>query len=90
MSQYRYRQLRRIDLFLVRVWRENIEDAEHNTDGRGGIGSGESGDKGDSGDGKIEWRGSVQRVVDGESHQFSGWQGLTDLLLAMVSKSEGR
>jgi len=35
----------------------------------------------------VRWRGKVQRVVDGESHQFSDWEGLTSLLLAMLSHS---
>lgn len=35
--------------------------------------------------GKIEWRGKVQRVVDGESHHFSDWQGLNEWLMAMLS-----
>jgi len=26
----------------------------------------------------------VQRVVDGESYQFDDWQGLADLLVAML------
>jgi hypothetical protein len=29
-------------------------------------------------------RGRVQRVVDGESYQFDDWQGLADLLMAML------
>ena len=76
-----YRHQRRIDLFLVRVWREDVDDAED--------ADGESGGRSDIG-GKTEWCGRVQRVVDGESHQFSGWQGLTDLLLAMITQKEGR
>lgn len=34
---------------------------------------------------KAEWSGKVQRVVDGESHQFTNLQGLVDLLEAMAS-----
>jgi hypothetical protein len=79
-----YRPIRRVDLFLVRVWREDIDDVQYNADSSGAIGSD------NSGGGKAEWRGNVQRVVDGESHQFSGWQGLTDLLLAMISNKQGR
>lgn len=37
---------------------------------------------------RFEWHGKVQRVVDGEVHQFSDWQGLADLLSAMLSKGE--
>ena len=37
----------------------------------------------------VRWRGKVQRVVDGESHQFSDWEGLTSLLVTMLSYSQG-
>ena len=30
------------------------------------------------------WKGRVQRVVDGEAHEFDDWQGLTDALAAML------
>ncbi len=46
-------------------------------------------DAGD-GSGKVEWRGKVQRVVDGESRQFSSLQNLLDVLRVMLSNSEGR
>ncbi len=36
-------------------------------------------------EGEREWCGKVQRVVDGESHQFRDWQGLVELLLVMLS-----
>ncbi len=43
------------------------------------------------GDGETECHGKVQRVVDGESHQFDSWQALVDLLLVMLPGSkEGR
>ncbi len=35
--------------------------------------------------GKAEWHGMVQRVVNGESHQFDNWQDLIDLLQEMLS-----
>ena len=38
--------------------------------------------------GKAAWRGRVQRVVDGESHQFDDWQDLTETLMLMLSKPE--
>lgn len=81
-----YRHLRRADLFLVRVWREDAEVAYDKA--KKSLGSCDGSDENDSE--KNEWRGSVQRVVDGESHQFHSWQGLTDLLLAMVSNKTGR
>jgi hypothetical protein len=39
------------------------------------------------GSGRTEYKGKVQRVVDGESHQFGDWQGLMDLLFTMASGS---
>jgi hypothetical protein len=73
-----YRHLRRADLFLVRVW---VEDA-----------AGDEEDAGERSDGstQVAWCGRVQRVVDGEAHEFSGLQGLVDSLSAMLSTSEGR
>ena len=81
MSTDTYKHQRRADLFLVRVWREDAEDGQDNA---------HEGVSGSDGSGKTKWCGRVQRVVDGESHQFSSWQGLTDLLLQMLSQSEGR
>jgi hypothetical protein len=69
-----HRHLRRTDLFLVRVWSKGTGDI------RGADGS----------KGKIEWYGKVQRVVSGESHEFSSLQDLVDALLAMLSDNEGR
>ena len=43
---------------------------------------------GDGGDG-TEWRGKVQRVVDGEAHQFDGWQALVETLLSMLPERSG-
>lgn len=37
-----------------------------------------------------EWHGKVQRVTDGESHEFHDWQGLVEWLLAMLAEKEGR
>ena len=70
-----YRHLRRTDLFLVRVWRE---DAGDTADAAGG-------DRG-----KTQWGGAVQRVVDGETHQFNSWRDLIELLLTMLSTNKGR
>jgi hypothetical protein len=43
-----------------------------------------------TGDGSVEWHGRVQRVMDGESHEFKSLQDLVDLLSVMVSNSERR
>ncbi|MDQ6695103.1 MAG: hypothetical protein M3014_11915 [Chloroflexota bacterium] len=32
-----------------------------------------------------EWGGKVQRVVDGEAHQFQDWEALVDTLRAMLA-----
>ncbi len=36
------------------------------------------------------WRGKVQRVVDGEAHEFGSWQALIDTLQAMLSADAHR
>jgi hypothetical protein len=59
------RNLKRTNLFLVRVWTEQSDDGSR----------------------KSELHGRVQRVVDGESHRFSDWQGLLDSLETMLSPS---
>ena len=46
---------KRADLFLVRLWSKESDD-----------GSNAGGDSG-----QVEWQGKVQRVVDGEAHQFT-------------------
>jgi hypothetical protein len=45
----------------------------------------------DSGDGSDhpERRGKVQRVVDGEAHQFADWPTLIELLVAMTAEKFG-
>ncbi len=40
----------------------------------------------DSGD-KAGWHGKVQRVVDGEAHQFDTWQELVNALQGMLSEA---
>jgi hypothetical protein len=42
----------------------------------------------EDGTGRVECHGRVQRVADGESHQFKDWRGLVDTLSAMVSGLE--
>jgi hypothetical protein len=39
--------------------------------------------------GNANWQGRVQRVIDGESHQFDNLQGLVNLLLQMLSEVDG-
>jgi len=68
----RHRRFKDTDLFLVRMWAEEVTDAS-------------GGDE----QGPTEWRGKVQRVVDGESYQFDNWQTLVDLLRAMFSAGAG-
>ena len=65
---------RRTDLFLVRLWFKDSDDGSN-----AGIDSGQ-----------IEWHGKVQRVVDGEAHQFSSLQGLVDVLLVMLADNKER
>ena len=36
------------------------------------------------------WGGRVQRVVDGETHEFSDWQGMVDLIVKMLSLDGGQ
>jgi hypothetical protein len=43
-----------------------------------------------SGDENVDWRGRVQRVVDGESHEFKSLQDLVGLLSVMLSNNERR
>ena len=74
----RHRSYRRSDLFLVRLWAEEADGA---TDAAAGGSDSEDPDHG----GNLGWHGKVQRVVDGEAHQFSNWQDLCDLLAAMIS-----
>src|SRR4051812_21457675 len=70
-----HRHYRRSDLFLVRLWTEDGEDAPDPTSLRS-----------DVQDSNIEvWRGKVQRVGDGEAYRFNGLEGLTEALLAMLS-----
>lgn len=65
------RHYKRADLFLVRIWTEDARPQ----DGARAMEEVRS---------STVWGGKVQRVVDGESHQFSGWQGLIDALVAML------
>lgn len=91
-SSHLNRNFTRTDLFLVRIWTKGAEgnihdEADINSESEGS--RSEAAGRGE-GVGKLEWRGTVQRAVDGEVHQFSSWQGLTDLLVKMVANNKGR
>jgi hypothetical protein len=73
MPAHRSQQLRRANLFLVRVWASDSREA--------------NGSNNSHISGRAEWCGSVQRVVDGESYRFDGWRNLTEILDAMISGS---
>jgi len=65
------RHHRRTDLYLVRVWTDEPEATP----------------EGAENDGRPPCKGRVQRVVDGESYSFDNWQGLTGVLLALLTGS---
>ncbi|HET9493720.1 MAG TPA: hypothetical protein VFR15_05775 [Chloroflexia bacterium] len=73
-----HRHYRRTDLFLVRIWTEDTGSRDR-ADGGGGEGNTDV-------DAAPAWKGRVQRVVDGETHQFSGSTGLVEVLAAMLRK----
>jgi hypothetical protein len=77
------RRYRRSNLFLVRLWATDGGDNHADDDDR----DGSSDEKRSS---SVGWRGKVQRVTDGETHQFSSLQGLMDLLQEMLSSNTGR
>ena len=74
-----HKRLRRSDLFLVRLWTEEDEEEDQ---GSAEVEQVQAGDKRHP----SEWHGKVQRVVDGESHQFDDWQGLVNLFQAMLNR----
>ena len=78
-----HRRYAHTDLFLVRIWTDVA-----NSDACEVVG--EDGDRGGASNSELEWQGTVQRTVDGEAYQFSSWQGLQDLLLAMISNNKRR
>jgi hypothetical protein len=41
-----------------------------------------------TGDGAVEWRGKVQRVVDGETLYFRDWSDLHDFVFGAVTAQE--
>jgi len=66
------RSYKRSDLFLLRMWSEEVDESHAPGEGQT----------------EMRWRGRVQRVVDGESHQFHDWQDLLNLLALMLSDTE--
>jgi len=79
------RQLRRTDLFLVRVWRDL------GNEGASGIAETGISTEGDEGrtrhDAGHAWHGQVRRVSNGESLQFDSLGTLLDVLTAMLEGS---
>lgn len=66
---------RRSNLFVVRIWCEDI-------------GSTLDGTEGEAGGTKWQWEGRVQRAVSGEEHHFQGWPDFIELLEAMLSDAQ--
>ena len=46
-------------------------------------------DAGAEGSEEGQWRGKVQRTVDGEAHLFDSWQDLIEKLSAMILAASG-
>lgn len=40
------------------------------------------------GNGRIEWRGTIQHVLTGETHHFRDWQTLIQLIETLSTKRE--
>jgi hypothetical protein len=78
MAWHRSRNLKRTDLFLVRVWTEAKDDGA-------GYGSDDAKGSDQREACTAEWQGKVQRVTDGEVRRFDTLQALTGLLLEMLS-----
>lgn len=64
------RRYKRTDLFLVRVWTQDPGDHTEPTLTE---------------DDTAAWHGRVQRVVDGEMHEFDNWDALVAALRAMIT-----
>ncbi len=69
MSFHRSQYLKQTDLFLVRVWAK-VDGGDDGND-KGAVNAG--------------WHGRVQRVIDGEMHEFDSLQNLANLLAEMLS-----
>jgi hypothetical protein len=90
------RRYTRTELFLVRIWTKDANTRACDEAGAPGIRDGTSDEAGMS-DGESDaeltqsdWRGTVQRTIDGDPHQFSSWQGLHDLIVSMLSTNRRR
>ena len=66
------KQGERSHLFLVRFWKEAVQDGQ---DGKEAAQERQDGE---------EWRGRVQDVLSGEARAFEDWASLIDLLLEMA------
>lgn len=71
------RHFRRSDLFVVRIWCEDLTDT---SDPYEIANETEEGATATS-----ACRGRVQRAVNGEAHDFQGWPALIQVLEAMLS-----
>lgn len=74
------RRYTRTDLFLVRIWTKGAKTDIADVNG----------EYTDESISTLEWRGTVQRAVDGEAYQFNDLQGLLDLLVAMLKNNKRR
>jgi hypothetical protein len=63
------RYMKHNDLFLVRFWTEEPGPGDQTAS----IGAG------------MDWHGRVQRVVDGESREFTDWEAFVDTIRAMLT-----
>jgi hypothetical protein len=75
-------RLRRSNLFVVRIWREDIGSTTGSTT--------DSAERTGKDDGSEQWRGRIQRAVSGEEHSFRGWSDLIELLEGMLSDKPPR
>ena len=63
------RHMKHTDLFIIRLWTQDQDDQS---------GTANAGNA-------VCWRGKVQRVVSGESHEFKDWETLVNTLRSMTS-----
>lgn len=81
----KYHRFRPSDLFLVRLWvHDDHTLPEAPNPGANQVDSSREQAKEIVVRGAA-WQGKVQRVIDGEAHEFSDWHTLIDLLAAMLA-----